>query len=183
MRANEIQNGSCSCSTHGLWHVNEMFFYVLQNLVQRTNSEGTNFKYDKMNVQTNLYFKDDFTLGPGFKTNLTVSLTSNSITYESNSTKTSQKIKLEDIIGATARQLLHTGNDIESAYIHIYSYPLKKRVLSTTAKRQRLEYVFAVSGKDSSVANLEIAEKWVRCIKWLLVKNSDINLATTREGL
>jgi hypothetical protein len=135
-----------------------------------------------MNVQTNLYFKDDFTLGPGFKTNLTVSLTSNSITYESNSTKTSQKIKLEDIIGATARQL-HTGNDIESAYIHIYSYPLKKRVLSTTAKRQRLEYVFAVSGKDSSVANLEIAEKWVRCIKWLLVKNSDINLATTREGL
>jgi hypothetical protein len=154
-----------------------MFFYVLQNLVQRTN-----FKYDKMNVQTNLYFKDDFTLGPGFKTNLTVSLTSNSITYESNSTKTSQKIKLEDIIGATARQL-HTGNDIESAYIHIYSYPLKKRVLSTTAKRQRLEYVFAVLGKDSSVANLEIAEKWVRCIKWLLVKNSDINLATTREGL
>ena len=138
--------------------------------------------HNNMNEQKNLYFKEDFTLGPSFKTICTVSLTSTSITYESNTARIDEKINLDDVIGVSTSQLA-TSSDIESAYIHIYSYPLKKRMLSTVARRQRLEYVFAVSNRGSSAENLEIAEKWARCIRWLLVKNSDTNLASKHEGL
>ena len=135
-----------------------------------------------MDVQKELYFKDDFTLGPTFKTSCTVSLTSNAIAYESNSTNTGQKIYLDDVIGAKVIQQRSTGCGIDSACIHLYSYPLKQKTLFTASRRHRVEHVFAASGGESSAKNLEKVGKWVRCIKWLLAKNCDVNSATKHEG-
>ena len=135
-----------------------------------------------MNAQTNLYLKGEFILGPSFKTKYTVSLTSNSISYVAISTKTNEEISFDDVIGATVSQN-STENEIASAFIHIFSYPLKKRGFSGVAARHRVEHVFEVSGEDSSDQNLELAEKWVRCIRWLLAKNCDVNLAIKHEGI
>lgn len=134
-----------------------------------------------MNVQKELYFKDDFTLGPSFKTSCTVRLTRSSITCESNSTNTQQRINLDDVIGAKVTQC-STGFGIDSACIHVYCYPLREKGLFTPSRRHRVEYVFAVSDKESSAENLSTAEKWVRCIRWLLGRNCDVNLAAKHPG-
>lgn len=134
-----------------------------------------------MDVQKKLYFKDDFTLGPSFKTSCIVSLTSNSIAYESNSTNAGQTIYLDDVIGAKVTQR-STSFGVNCACIHVYSYPLKQKRLFTASRRHRVEHVFAVSGRESSAENLATAEKWVRCIRWLLAKNCDVNLAAKHEG-
>ena len=137
-----------------------------------------------MNEQHDLFFKDNFTLGPGFETNYTVGLTSNSITYESILAEISEKINLDDVIGASVvRPDDDDVNNIVSAYIRIYSYPFKKGWLFS-ARRQRVEYVFEVSSRDSSAENLEVAEKWVRYIRWLLIyKSEHKNLPSKCEGL
>lgn len=133
----------------------------------------------KMNVEKDPFFKDVFKIGPNFKADFTVSLTSTSITYENDLTKTIKEVRLEDVIGANVN---HSDDGIHCSYIHVYSYPLTKKLFSKEARRQRVEHVFAVSSKDAS-DNLQTAENWVRCIKWLLVKDSDVKLASTQQGL
>lgn len=135
-----------------------------------------------MNAPQYSYFKEDFTFGPSFKKTVTAVLTNESIAYECKSPKSTQKINLDDVVGARVIQIA-TDNGTEYVCIHIYAYPLKKVRFSTTARRKRVECVFGVSGRESSAENLEIAERWVRCIKWLLVKDSDKHLVTKQEGL
>jgi hypothetical protein len=141
--------------------------------------------YDRaeMNEPKEFYLKEDFSFGPSFKTSCTVSLTSDAITYESISAEISEKIELEDVIGASVTQPDGGINNVESAYIRIYSYPFNKGGLFSTARRQRLEYVFAVSDRNNSAENLEVAEKWVRCIRWLLKTKPDLNLLLKQAGL
>ncbi|XP_028395573.1 sphingosine kinase 2-like [Dendronephthya gigantea] len=135
-----------------------------------------------MKEEKDAFFKDVFKIGPSFKTDFTVSLTSTSITYENDLAKSVEEIHLEDVIGVNVN---HSDNGIECSYIHVFSYPLRKKLFFKEAKRQRVEHVFAVSSKGDAGDHLKTAESWVRCIKWLLIKDADVKrdvkLASTHQ--
>lgn len=131
-------------------------------------------------------FVEEFKLGPNYGKIYKTTLTNNSIIYETNERVGSEKaekivntILLNDVIGARRSLDSETG-DANLAFIHIYSYPLKKRKFGKRLKRRRVEHVFCVGGSEDNTA---VAEKWINSIKWLLTEKCDLNTAKERQGL
>ncbi|XP_032236955.1 sphingosine kinase 1 [Nematostella vectensis] len=97
-----------------------------------------------------------------------VRLTRDSLIYEETSfrgccqgsTQKHSVIKLRDVYGVKLFKSREPADD--SAYFHVFSCPLRKD------RRECEKLPFKVSGWENSIANVKLAEKWVRTISWLV---------------
>lgn len=127
----------------------------------------------RMNAEEpHLYFSEDFKLGPNYRTTYKTTLRKDCILYEDKSKSFVNKILLNDVTGVKISRSKAERFDENCVFIHIYSYPLKKKRFSKSFCRRREEHVFCVgNGKDLN-ENKALAERWANAIKWLLTTGS-----------
>ena len=120
--------------------------------------------------EQHLYFTEEFKLGPNYRTTYKTTLRKDCIIYEAKSDSIVNIILLNDVTGVQISHSIHSNERFEqnAAFIHIYSYPLKKKRFSKHYRRHRKEYVFCVgNGKDFN-ENKALAERWTNVMKSLL---------------
>lgn len=72
-------------------------------------------------------------------------------------------LSLNDCVGCRAYR--EDDKADPAAYLAVYFYPLKRRLMSSRVSRQRMEQCFRLAALQDSRANLEEAEKWARAIR------------------
>lgn len=116
--------------------------------------------------------EDDFLLFPHQNTRFKVKLSRAGISYEPiNDRKSKGGVKYINRGDITGCHCLKGKNDADNgAYLTIYYYPFRKKLLSSKLLRHRSSLTFNIQTSDQFIENLSIANKWQVVIRSLAAK-------------
>lgn len=142
--------------------------------------------------ESEIILQDVFCLYPAVSTVCNLVLTEKIlyIDYPNNGKNAGENVFVSDIIGCHVLRGKNTKskNDIKdtTAYICIYSYPLKTSggILSKQLRRERRALTFQMRKFETSEENLNFVNKWHRAILWLLkgkqfLLNDEVKIPTS----
>ena len=112
-----------------------------------------------------ILLEDEFEVFPNEKLLHKVEVTKHGITYyplnESRDSKNKKYIHFGDVIGCRCRKSVDEKH-LHKAYLTVFAYPLKKKLLSDKWIRYKHHVTFARRSDSSFDENRKVVEKWRR---------------------
>ncbi|XP_068177835.1 sphingosine kinase 1-like [Antennarius striatus] len=120
---------------------------------------------DRNNKPVSLY--GEFTLTGNRKVRYGVSLTERDLIVQrlpsTHAWRNRLVLNLKDCVGCRAYR--DSDSPDPAAYLTAYFYPLRRRLVSSGATRQRVEQCFRLAALQEPCANLEVAEMWAGAVR------------------